>query len=235
MAEPGSVTRALLEIARDGTDETALGGRICRACVEGLDVDGAGISLLTASSARETLCASDLTMAHVEELQFTLGEGPCVEAAASGRPVLISDIRRAAIERWPMFAAAVIERTAVVALFALPLQLGTINLGVLDLYRAGPGLLGDDEMRDAMRGADAAALLLLGARTDPGDGSGWDHSWSGRAEVHQATGMVVGQLGVSTQDAFARLRGYAFSHDRLLIDVAHEVIARRLRFTEDMD
>jgi len=76
-------------------------------------------------------------------------------------------------------------------------------------------------------------LMFLGARTDPGDGASLDHSLHGRAEVHQATGMVVAQLGVSATDALARLRAYAFVEQRLLSDVAHDVVSRRLRFTRD--
>lgn len=233
MAEPGSVTQALLTMA--GTGDARLAEQFCRACVDGLDIDGAAISLLTESPSRETLCATDATAARVEELQYTLGEGPCIEAAASGRPVLVPDVEEAGGQtRWPVFAAAVAEQAGIGALFALPLQLGTINLGALDLYRSTPGNMSDAELRDAMRAADTVALMLLGQRTDPGDGQWWDHSWASHAEVHQATGMVVAQLGVGTQDAFARLRGYAFSQERLLGDVARDVVARRLRFTEDM-
>lgn len=89
-------------------------------------------------------------------------------------------------------------------------------------------------MRAAMCVADTAAIMLLGLRTDPGDGRWLDSSRTGYAEVHPATGMVLTQLGVSAQEAFARLRAYAFAEDPLLRDVAREVVARWLRFTEEM-
>ena len=76
-------------------------------------------------------------------------------------------------------------------------------------------------------------MLLLGLRTDPGDEQSWDRSWSSRAEIHQATGMVLAQLGVSAADAFARLRAHAFVEQRLLGDIARDVVARRLTFTND--
>jgi AmiR/NasT family two-component response regulator len=56
----------------------------------------------------------------------------------------------------------------------------------------------------------------------------------GRADIHQATGMVLAQLGVGATDALARMRAYAFVEQRLLGDVAHDVVSRRLRFTQDM-
>jgi hypothetical protein len=140
-----------------------------------------------------------------------------------------------------MFAAAVAEQTLVGALFALPLQWDAVNLGVLDLYRATPGGLSDLQWRDALAAVDTAALMLLEQRTDPDgyddvqDGDGWhDHAWGHRAEIHQATGMVLAQLEINTTDALARLRAYAFLNQRLLTDVARDVVERRLVFTEDM-
>jgi hypothetical protein len=233
--ERGEVTRALLAIARDVADDRSLAEQICRACVAGLDIDGAAISLSTASASRETLYASDETADLLDELQFTLGEGACMEAAVTGRPVLVPDMSDTTdTGRWPFFATAAVERAGVGAIFALPLQWGTIKLGVLDLYRRSPGSLSAAQLREAMSVGDAAALMLLVLRTDPGDGHGWAPSWGRRAEVHQATGMIVAQLGLSASDAFARLRAYAFAEQRLIGDVARDVVNRRLRFTEDM-
>jgi hypothetical protein len=234
VAELGGVTRALLTIVGSG-DDRALAEQICRACVAGLDIDGAGISLLTARTSRETLFASDATAELLEDLQFTLAEGACMEAAVRGCPVLVADLcHPTEMRRWPVFAAAVLEQSDVRALFALPLQWGTVNLGVLDLYRRTPGLLGDAQLRDAMRAADMATVMMLGVRTDPGDGQWLDDSLNGRAEIHQAAGMVLAQLGVSAIDALARMRAYAFVEQRLLSEVAHDVVSRVLRFTPDM-
>jgi GAF domain-containing protein/ANTAR domain-containing protein len=235
VAELGVVARALLGIAGDVGDERALAEQVCRAYVMGLDVDGAAISLLTASTSSQTLCATDATAELLEELQFSLGEGACVEAAVTGRPVLVADMHHSTeVSRWPSFAAAVVEQSDVGALFAVPFQWGAINLGVLDLYRTAPGSLSDVQLRDAISAADMAALMFLGVRTDSGDGEWLDHSVYGRAEIHQATGMVLAQLGVSATDALARMRAYAFVEQRLLSDVAHDVVSRRLRFTQDM-
>ena len=237
MADLGVVTKALLAIARDTVDDRVLAMRICRACVDGLDVDGAAISLLTAAAARQTLAATDATAELLEDLQFTLNEGACMEAAATGAPVLVPDLSdRVDTARWPVFAAAVAEQTDVAALFALPMQWGTINLGVLDLYRRTPGELSREQRLDAITATDVAALRLLDMRTGPaaGDADRLDPATSGRAEIHQATGMVLAQLDISPDAALARLRAHAFVEQRLLIDVAREVVGRRLRFTEEM-
>jgi len=236
VVELGVVTRALLGIARKLRDDKELAERICQAAVEGLEVDGAAISLLTASTLRETLYATDATAELLEDLQFSLGEGACMDAATCGGPVLIADMNDPAqTSRWPIYAAAVVEQARVGAVFAFPLQWGTINLGVLDLYRRQPGPLSSARVRDAISASEAATLMLLGLRTDPdpeGDAV-WDRSWSKRAEIHQATGMVIAQLGINATDAFARLRAHAFTESVSLGDVARDVVARRLQFTED--
>lgn len=241
VAELGAVTRALLSVAADlAGDESALAEGICSACVNGLDIDGAALSLLTATESRQTLWASDPVAEMLEDLQFTLNEGICIEAATTGRAVLLTDLRHSTVlARWPLFAAAVAELGDVSALFALPLQWGALNLGVLDLYREAPGSLGDEQWRDLVAAVDTATLLLLGQRTEPASGGRHTESWlsgvtSYRAEIHQATGMVLDQLGVSATDALARMRGHAFARQRLLIDVARDVVARRLVFSDDM-
>jgi hypothetical protein len=194
---------------------------------------------------RETLWATDPTAELLEELQFTLNEGACMQAATTGTPVLVADLHHSSdTQRWPIFAAALAEQTDVRALFAFPLQWGTVNVGVLDLYRRTPGGLSAAQGRDAISASETAALMLLGVRTDPehadadadgeSGGSWLDHAPSSRAEIHQATGIVLAQLGVSAAQALARMRGYAFVEQRLLIDVARDVVSRRLQFTEEM-
>ncbi len=242
MAVVGAATAALLTVARDGVDDRALARSICQACVDGLDVDGAALSLFTISAARLTLYASDGAAEMLEELQFTLNEGACIEAATTGRPVLVSDLRQGSdAARWPIFADAVIERTPVRALFALPLQWGAVNLGVLDLYRRVPEGLSDAQRRDALHLADTAALMMLTLRTEPtrfadhlGPPEPWlDTAVASRVEIHQATGMVLAQLDVDADQALARMRAHAFTEGRLLIEVARDIVARRLSFTQD--
>jgi GAF domain-containing protein len=248
MVERGPTNTALLAITREVADDRALAGLICQACVVGLSVDGAALSLLTATTSRHTLHATDPTAQLLEELQFTLNEGVCIEAATTGRPVFVDDIHQLGqVTRWPVFAAAVAEQTDVRALCALPLRWGSTNLGVLDLYRRRPVGLSDAQRADAMAAVDTAALMMLTLRTEPTtptdpadlpDVADWGAAWldppiAARAEIHQATGMVLAQLDISATDALARMRAYAFAHQRLLVDVAADVVARRVSFTEE--
>lgn len=250
MTDAGRVADLLAEIFRDGPAEVAF-DRACQACVEVLPVSGAAISVMSdvpSATAWQTLGASDDTAAGMEELQFTLGAGPCREAHTIGGPVLIADLTApAAAAAWPVFASRA-EEFGVRAVFAFPLHLGVIRPGVLGLYRDRPGSLPESAMSDALLAADVLCLALLGRldgwRTGNGRASGgadgqavanmWaDHAALGRAEVHQATGMVMALLGVSSEEALARLRGYAFAHDLLLTEVAAGVVARHIVLDQD--
>ena len=119
------------------------------------------------------------------------------------------------------------------AVFAFPLQVGTVRLGALDLYRDGPGALSDDQHADAMVMADVIANWVLDVQASAPAGSvaeELEHDADFHFVVHNAAGAVSVQLGVSITEALIRLRAYAFSHDRLLREVAEDVVARRLRF-----
>jgi hypothetical protein len=230
----------LASIMADGADRVDFPVRLCRACVAVLPVDGVGISLMTRAGGpvRATLGASDATADRIEELQYTLGEGPCLSAFADAQPVLVPDLGSAeARARWPVFTRET-DGVGAGALFAFPLQVGVIGIGVLDCHRVRAGSL--VEVDEALLLADVLTVALLdfqvgdgmAGRDGMGVGSGvdlFDVSWHNHAEVHQATGMIASQLEVSTEVAFVRLRAYAFRHRRPLTAVARDVLGRRLR------
>ena len=210
---------------------------VCAAAVAALGVDGAGVTVMVSPTVRETAHSTDAVSADLEELQLTFGQGPCVDTFANG-PVLAEDLRAPEYAaRWPAFTPAALGCGAG-AVFALPLQVGAIRLGVLDLYRVRPGGLSDFELADALVFADTAGMLLLDAAAGISPGNA-ELAWqrkdraAGQAVVHQATGMVLAQLGVSAEVAFARLRAYAYAHDRRLGAVARDVVDRRIRFTPE--
>lgn len=208
---------------------------VCAAAISATGVDGAAVTMMLGTTPYETISAGDRLASELAELAVTLGEGPSVSARTDG-PVLAADLAAARCQaRWPMFAPAAV-RAGGRAVFALPMAIGAIQLGVLDLCRTRPGDLDHDQLADALVLADTASALVLDAgRPDPTDESQRQPELSGMhyAEVHQATGMVMVQLGASAAVALIRLRAYAYAHDRRLRDVAVDVVARRLRFHPD--
>jgi hypothetical protein len=235
------LARVVALIAQQPPDPDAADGvagflrRLCAAVVPALAASGAGISVMTENEVRGLTTASDPATERIEELQFVLGEGRCVDAFATRRPVLIPDLADGATSRWPGYAPAAYV-AGVRAVFAFPLQVGAGRLGVLDVFRARPGPLSADELRQALTFAEVAVTTLLDGQAGAGRGAaadGLDEAMDSRAELFQAQGMVMVQLGVSISDALARMRAHAYAQNRTLADVARDVVARRLRFDRD--
>jgi ANTAR domain len=170
------------------------------------------------------------------ELQLMLGEGPCHDVLAAGAPVLTADLDDGvSARRWPAFAVEA-SRAGAAAMFAFPLIAGAIKAGAMGLYRDSPGPLPGRQFGDALLLADTATVLLLDAADSAdGDGAMLDGHAPDlalhRAEIDQATGMVMVQLGVPAAQAFVRLRAYAYASDRRLAEVASDIVARRLRLS----
>jgi hypothetical protein len=219
--------------------DAVLARRVEALCERGIGpagVDGAGVALVTARGHRATICATDAVAARIEEAQFTLGEGPCVDASAARSPVLVDDLTarsQGVQDRWPAFLHEAAE-AGVRAVFAFPLRIGAVAFGAMDLYRRSPGPLDARQLRVALLTADAAALALLDLATGTdalGDRPGGDAGFHFR--VHGAAGMVKVQLRTTIEDALTQLRAVAFAQGRSIDEVAGDVVEGRLRFPQE--
>jgi hypothetical protein len=221
----------LLVGGRDGAFGTK---RLCQVCAEVTAMSGAGIMLMAADVPQGSLCTSNDMSDLIEQLQYSLGEGPCVDAYNQDWPVLEPDLVHPETPRWLAFAPAAVAG-GVRAVFGFPLQVGSVRLGALNLCREQAGSLSDEQHADALVMADIAAqaVLVMQGNQPSGElaaelGAGADFHYV----VHQASGMVAAQLEVSVREALVRLRAYAFGNDRSLTDVAKAVVDRTLRFDD---
>ncbi len=224
---------ARIAAAQEGDGPVSVAA-LCRAAARWLGVDGASVTAVSGLGAREPLSASDELSSRLEELQFATGEGPGEEDFGFGSPMLVPDLELVAV-RWPGFVSAAVAAGAA-AVFAFPLQAGAIRVGVLSLYRAQPGPLTPGELADTLVFAGFALQLVLDAAAGISGSPEYrplDGLQDSRAEVYQATGMISVQLGVSLEEAFARLRAHAFAASIPLGDVAKDVANRRLRMRPD--
>jgi len=162
------VSRAVLVTpASELADVRSVARRLCAACVDSLGVDGAVLSLETGAGVRSTLWSTDAVAELIEDLQFDLGEGVCVDAARTGDPVLVPDLDHSSLAgRWPLFAAQLSARTRVGALFGLPLRWDTLTVGALGLYRRTAGPLSLAQLSDVQMAAEVAAMLVVDILSD---------------------------------------------------------------------
>jgi hypothetical protein len=202
------------------------------ACGDALGAAGVGLSVARNGQIREPLVASAPVAEELEELQFTLGQGPGMDATVTRAPVFVTDLTGLdALRRWPVFAAAAADR-GIRGMFAFPVAVGAALVGVLDVYRPQAGLLGQEELADTLVFADATLTLVLDDRAGVAPGpAGFPEPMisASRVQVHQATGMVAARLGVPVADALVMLRAHAFSHDQRLSELAGDLVAHRVR------
>jgi hypothetical protein len=204
---------------------------LCVASAAAVGVAGAGVILMSGGRALGSVCVSDAMSEAAEEAQYTLGEGPCVDAFRTKEPVLVPELADPESTHWTGFRQAA-QAAGVRAVFGFPLLIESVCFGALNLYHDRPGALSDDQFANALAVAHVASRTVLGWQSVAGPGSlAWqlEHVPVHRAVVHQAAGMVSVQAAVSVPDAVVMLRAFAFSEDRRISDVATEVVGRLLR------
>jgi len=221
--------RILAALSAGGDGWTSAG--LCGACPEIVGVNGAGVMLMSGEIPRGSLCTTDGVSQLIEELQYTLGEGPGVDAYQQDQVVAEPDLADPVARRWPAFSPPALQ-AGVRAVFGFPLRAGTVRLGALNLYRDAPGPLSGGQHADALVVADVAARWVLEAQAGAPPDTVAEELEAGadfHFTVHNAAGIVSAQQDISVTEALIRLRTHAFSNDRPLADVAHDVIARTLQ------
>lgn len=207
-------------------------GRLCSVAADVTAMTGAGVMVMTGSLPGTSVCSSDAVSARLEDLQYTLGEGPCVDAFYDQCPVLEPDLAAAGSTRWSAFGPPALE-TGARAVFGFPMHIGAVAFGSLNLYRVDAGPMTGEHHADAlvMAGVAAHAVLAMQAGTPPGLlGESLERAAALGWVVHQAAGMVSAQLEVDVAQAMVRLRARAFADDRPLADLSRDVVDRRVRF-----
>lgn len=228
----GRRARALAAVAAAKSDPWTEGlpgelQRICRGAVDCLGMEGSTIQVNARHGVGAVLASSDDRARAIADAGFAAGEGPGHDAFELARPVLISRLVEDGYARWPGFVSSV-RSTGIKACFSIPLHVGAVRLGVLDLYRWYPRGLDQAEVALALTFADLATERLLDPRPEPSSG-GLDarllDAIDRNSEIHQAQGMVMVDLDVDLAEAMALMRAHAFSRDLSLLEVAREILA----------
>ena len=247
---------AMAELIRTlaGSDEASLPAWWAARCASVLGVDGLAVTLAPEGSASELVLFSEPFTARMEDLQYTLGEGPTREATRHSSPFLEPDLAVSEWQ-WPMFTPAAMD-AGLRAVFAFPMRLGAIRVGAMTCYRRSIGPVGRQVFLDALALADALTLFMVTVHLPsaplPAPTSGPERPGAGapkpelcgpvgqvgwvdlhRAQVHQAAGMLAVDLRVSIVTALVRLRAVAYAQDRPILEVAQDILERRLRLSPD--
>jgi hypothetical protein len=226
-ADRSARVRILIAQQAQGDGTVGFLQRVCTAAAGSLGASGAGVSVASADGAGGISAASDPASERAGELQFVLGEGPRFDAYTTACPVLIADLGAVAPGRWPMYAPTAHDN-GLRAVFAFPLRIGATSLGVLDVYRDRVGPLTAEELAYAVTFTDVLVQELLYDHRAGGT-AGMSDAVAHHAELFQAQGRLMVQLGVSIGEALVLLRARAYAEDRPLGDVASDIVAGHLR------
>jgi GAF domain-containing protein len=220
--------RTFVEIADtlvDDFDVVELLVLVAERCVELLDATAAGLLLADPQGRLRLMAATSDASELVELFQIQDDEGPCLECYRRQAPVLVPDIAAEAA-RWPRFAPVAAE-AGFRGVHALPLRLRTHVLGALNLFRQESGGLGHDDVIAAQALADVATIALLQHRATREAQAVADQlraALDSRIAIEQAKGVIAERAGIGMAEAFDRLRAYARRRQRLLADVARDVV-----------
>ncbi|MDQ0726681.1 GAF and ANTAR domain-containing protein [Microbacterium sp. W4I20] len=230
-ALPGDDRDAFVRAVSHLSAATGASADLCGPFVDAMQVSGGVVSTLGRPLGNQTVCASSTLAARIDEIQIDLGEGPCWEALRTRRPVLEPDLRHHGGDAWPG-AREALRQLDVQSLFAFPLFVGALDVGVVDLYSTARRDLTSEDVQDATVLATITARVVLRRALDAIDDAeeGASPGPYSQREVHQATGMVAAQLKISPKDALVVLRGHAFANGHSVREVASDVVARRTTF-----
>ena len=203
--------------------------RLAAACAAVLPVDGAGMSLFDSTGIRIPVGASDHLAATAERLQFTAGQGPCLDAHSLGCSIIATETLIA--QEWPMYYHSLVSRTPFRAITAVPLTGGLTGAGTIDLYFHRSSGVADLNMIDA----DEVITQISGLLAEdtvygvPTDGPPWldGPTAAARSVVFIAMGLLNIALDVTTHDALTLLRARAYATDRSVDDVAADLVHHR--------
>jgi hypothetical protein len=221
-------------LAADGPDAAPelMPVRLAKACVAVLPVAGAGISLLY-DDFRVPLGASDADASCAERLQFTTGQGPCLEAVRSGDTVLAGAEK--ILGSWPAYGEELFSRTPYAAVISLPLEISGAAHGALDLFLTDAPMLNRVSLADASAVQEqiVEAFQLAGGMAEAGGSlsdepePAWLHGQAAQDRIHVwiAMGMVMTRYGLVAADALALLRAHAYGNGNMLDQLSEELVS----------
>ena len=230
MARESILVDTLVELADnlvDNFDVIDVLNLLCQRCVEGLDVDAAGVMLSSPTGELQFIASSSESMRVLELFQIQADEGPCVDCANSGQPV-VSESLTVPDERWPHFTPRAIAQ-GFHSVHSLPMHLRGRTIGALNLFRTGTGAIADDGARMAQGLADVATIAILQHRSALDAttlNAQLSHALNSRIIIEQAKGMVAQTLNCDMDHAFAQLRKFARDHNQGITLVASMVVGR---------
>jgi GAF domain-containing protein len=180
-------------------------------------VDGCGLTLRDGHGTVSFGSATSDLARTCDDLQYELGEGPCLDAVSLHDVTLVEDLR---VEpRWPVWGPQAVAQ-GVRSMLSVRLFTQEATLGALNLYSRTVGTFDADDLDLAWIYAGSASAALRGAHR----AAGLSSALMSRHTIGMAQGMLMCKYGVSADRAFEVLRRYSNESNQKLRDVADQVV-----------
>lgn len=156
----------------------------------------------------------------VDELQYRLGDGPCLDAATGPSVTWTGDV--GADERWPVFGPRCVEETGVRSILAVRLPVGGEDHAALNVYSSEAFGFGDDDAAAASLIAPYVALVVE-SHLHRKDVENLTSALESSRTIGTAVGILMTSRHLTKEAAFALLRRASMDLNLKLRDVASEV------------
>lgn len=193
-----------------------------------LDAEAGGVMLSNGRGKLELLVSTDEPARLMELHELGREQGPSVECYRHGTQVIEEDL--ATSERWPRFTPAALTG-GYRATFAFPMRLREHTIGALNLFRAKPGGVAEEDVRVAQAFAHMAAIGILqerAVRESRQLGRQLQTALNSRVVIEQAKGVIADRADLDVGAAYQQLRWYARNNNRTLRGVAADIVAKTL-------
>lgn len=183
--------------------------------IQGCDL--VGISIVHGDRI-DTPAGSDEALNRIDELQFTLKEGPCFDALHSNEVVLSHDL--AHDPRWPTWGPLVSKEIGVVCILSYRLFTSDDVLGAMNLYSLKPDAFDADDIDNGYALAAHVGVALAASQ----NAENLETAITNRTAIGRAEGILMERFGISAEQAFAVLRRVSQHRNVKLNRVAEELV-----------
>lgn len=214
-------------LARNMSDSTGLGDTL-QTAVEGAIVlidhaESACISMVRNKKRIDTPAATNDTCRRGDELQYELGEGPCLQSIHQQETVLSYDLTRE--DRWPTWSRRIHDERGVRSMLCVQLFITQDTLGALNLYSSQPDAFDVDDQATALALAAHIAVALSAAK----EFESLESAVANRTVIGQAEGMLMYRYRLTSTQAFAVLVRQSKASNQKLRDIASEIVSSGVR------
>jgi GAF domain-containing protein len=203
---------------------------LCNRCVETIDVDAAGVMLVSPAGDLQYIASSSDSMRVLELYQIQVNEGPCLDCFRSGEAI-IDRVLSDAHDQWPRFSTRAIDE-GFHAVYCLPMRLRGRVIGALNFFRVDDNSLDSRDVLVAQGFADVATIAILQHQTSVDAkvlNTQLNFALNSRIIIEQAKGMISQATNCDMLQAFERLRSHARNHNLRLTVLANAIVDGAVR------